>query len=199
MVLYKRPKYVSLTNPPTKTIKPEKKNFDAAGSTGNASGGNTWSEIDHINPIATGTDGSSRIGRTLQMTSIQLRWISSTSSFNAPVRIVIIYDKNPTGTLPLVTDIWALNNFNAMSVLANSSRFIMLADEVHNANFTVGSTNVQHAGTIYRKINLPAMWSGTTSGAITSQTEGAIYVMSCTLGATGSGIGYISRIRYTDV
>lgn len=199
MVLYKRPKYVSLTNPPTKPMKPEKKNYDAIGSTGNVAGANTWSEIDHINPISTGVDASSRIGRKVQMKSVQLRWVTSTSTFNNPVRIAIIYDKSPQGQLPSVTEIWGVDNFNALSVLANSERFIMLADEVHNANFTVGSTNVQQAGTLYRKINLPAMWSGTTSGAITSQTEGAVYVMSSVLANVGAGIGYNSRIRYTDL
>lgn len=199
MVLYKKPKYVSLTNPPTKAMKPEKKNYDAAGSTGNVAGGNAWSEIDHVNPIPTGTSGSERIGRKIQMKSVQLRWISSTTSNNAPVRIAIIYDKNPSGSLPIVSDIWGADNFNALSVLANSERFIMLADEVHNASFGGSlSGGTQQAGTIFRKINLPSMWSGTTSGAITSQTEGAVYIMSSTLGPVGAGIGYYCRIRYTD-
>jgi len=194
-----KPRYgKSLTNPYSRPSV-EKKNVDTIGSTGNIAT-NQFSEVDHLNIIGQGTSASTRIGRKVQMKSIFLRWTTSTGLNNAPIRIVLIYDRNSTTALPAIGDIFTADNFNGNLNLNNSDRFIVLADEVHNANFAtnVPGSNLQYAGTIFRKMNLDAMWA-TSTGDIASQTSGAVYVMTCGLAGIGAGIGYQCRIRYTDV
>jgi len=200
MVLYKRPKYVSLTNPPTKAIRPEKKNRDSSGSTGNI-GTSTWSELDYLNLIGAGTNEQERIGRLIQMKSIQIRWYTATQTSGQDVRILVIYDKSPQGALPSIGEILAVDNYNTTMNLDNASRFIILHDEINHpiTSSSLGTGLAQRSGNIYKKINLPVTY-GTTSGEITSTKEGAVYIMSCALsGGPGSGIGYYCRIRYTDV
>lgn len=190
-----KPRYgKSLTNPYSRPTV-EKKNIDTSGSTGNV-GTNQFSELDHLNVVGQGTSANTRVGRKIQMKSIFLRWITSTGLNAAPIRIVLIYDRNPQGALPNIGEIFLADSFNAMLNLANSDRFVVIADEVHNSNYAVGAA--QYAGTIYRKLNLDAVYSQ-TAGDITSQTSGAIYAISSGLGGVGQGMGYIARIRYTDI
>jgi len=190
-----KPRYgKSLTTPYSKPSI-EKKNIDAQGSTGNGVA-NGFSEIDHINIIAQGTTSNSRVGRKIQMKSVFLRWYTSTSLNCAPIRIMIVYDRNPQQQMPLLNEILTGNGFNNNLNLDNADRFVVIADEVHNSNYAVGAA--QFSGTIYRKLNLDAIYSGTT-GDITTQTSGAVLVLSCGLAGIGAGIGYHSRIRYTDI
>jgi len=190
-----KPRYgKSLTNPYTRPSI-EKKNVDTAGSVGNT-GTNTFSEIDHLNFVANGNSSISRIGRKIQMKSIFLRWVTSTNVNNAPIRIVIIYDRSPQQALPSITEIFTSSEYNAHLNLNNTDRFVVIADEVRNANWAAGAG--QSSGTIYRKLNLDAMYNS-GAGDIASQTSGAVYVMSSALGGIGAGIGYNCRIRFTDV
>jgi len=198
MVLYRTPsQFKSLTNPRQGRIWPEKKNVDLEGSVGNLSSG-TWSEIELLNGIANGNSASSRIGRKIQLKSLLFRWIQSSSAGNQPIRIVIVYDKQADGVLPGIEEILQggpTPTFNSPMNLANADRFVILADEMSTAT----AQNGIRADKIYRKINLPQTFNASTAGII-DVTSGAIYVLSCVgNGVAGAGVGYYSRIRYTDV
>lgn len=195
MVLYRKPYQFSLSNPPFKKTPVEKKNVDFPGSIGNQ-GSSVWSELDCINSLPQGTSGGERIGRKIQLRSMLIRWNASTSATNASIRILIVYDKQGEGlTAPPITSVLATNNFNSPMAMGTSDRFVVLADQISNAP----GQNVLRADSFYRKINLPMQFLN-AGGAIADISSGAIYIMSCVLnGPTGAGIGYYSRIRYTDV
>jgi len=65
----------------------------------------------HINSIGQGTASSQRVGRVIRMTGIEIRGIMyqalvpATAPFDI-VRFSLVYDKQPTGALPVVTDIF---------------------------------------------------------------------------------------------
>jgi len=199
MVLYKAPRQRSLANPPFKGVSPEAKNRDTAGSIGVLQGTN-WSELDLLNPITSGATASDRIGRNVQLKSVLFRWNFSTNNQYA-TRIVLIYDREPNLVLPDVSEIYASTGgtgFNTPLNLANGNRFVILHDEIVNPQWAGGNT----AGKVYRKLNLPMKFTNTSSTDISTITEGAIYA-ACAIPISPSvstiGIGYVSRVRYTDV
>lgn len=83
--------------------------------------------------------------------------------------------------------------------LTNSDRFVVLADEIDNT-YAGGQSVYSRSGKIYRKINLPQHYTNAITGTVADIAQGAIWVMTSTSsGGAGAGIGYYSRIRYTDV
>lgn len=200
MVMYRTPsQFNSLTNPPQARIWPEKKNIDVEGSTGNVT---AWSELDLLNPIAQGSSANgNRIGRKVQMKSLVFRYVASTSAYPTDIRILIIYDKQSDGLAPDIAQVLqgAPPTYNAPMNLTNSDRFVVLADEIDNT-FAGGQSVYSRSGKIYRKINLPQHYTNAITGTVADITSGAIWVMTSTSsGGGGAGIGYYSRIRYTDV
>lgn len=209
MVMYRKPNQYSLTNPRQKSLAPEKKNVDVSGSVGTAAG-SSWSEIDLLNGVAAGTGPTDRIGRKTQMKSLVFRWQTSSSASVFPIRIMIVYDRQPSGVIPVVSEILSAvipspsdPNFISNMNLDNSDRFVILADEIDQPPSLILTTNGTplRTGKIYRKINLPTVF--TNPGAnIADISTGAVYIFTCVLGSVPNslaGIGYNSRIRYTDV
>jgi hypothetical protein len=199
MMLYRTPsQFKSLTNPPQGRIWPEKKDITVSGSLG-VLGSNVWSELDFLNPCAQGVDSANRIGRKLQLKSLTFRWHEAQSGAIGtatlyPIRIMIVYDRNPEQALPLIQAI-VQNNYNGVMNLSNSDRFVILADEIHPSI----AINCIRSGTIYKKLNLPSVFSN-TGGDITDITTGGIFAMCCfPFSNAGNGIGYTSRVRFTDV
>jgi len=208
MVMYRKPNQYSLTNPRQKYVAPEKKNIDVAGSVGTA-GGSAWSEPDLLNGIITGTGPTQRIGRKIQMKSLILRWQASVNARDQPIRIMIVYDRQPNGDQVAISEIMAATgpvsatdpNFLSNMNLSNSDRFVILADEIdYPPSLTLGGTpTTNRVGKIYRKINLPSIYI-TPGDSLADISTGSIYVFTCIPNSVvGTGIGYNSRIRYTDV
>lgn len=189
----------SLINPRTGPIQPELKNVDVAGSIG-VLVGVQWSELDLLNPLASGSNSSQRIGRRVQLKSLLFRWNASSFTSTSAIRILIVYDRDTNGAIPTITDVLSLENFNAPNNLSEGSRFVVLVDEIHEL---VTPQGFARAGKIFKKINLPMTFNNSAQGDITSIEEGAIYAMVATpfggVQNQTNGIGYYSRIRYTDV
>lgn len=207
MVLYKIPRSKSLTNPRMADPGPELKNIDVSGSIG-VIVGTQWSELDLLNPIAQGAASNARVGRNVQLKSLMFRWNTSSVTWSS-IRVLIVYDREPNLALPLITDVLVQSNFNSPMNLSNGNRFVILADELHNneglgvVNNNSANTAQTRSGKIFKKLNLPMKFEGTSTD-ITSITQGAIFAMIAIPfpwqgGGTAPGIGYISRIRYTDV
>lgn len=194
MVLYKRPKYVSLTNPPNKPMKPEKKNVDNLNVTVN-SVGLTWTGGQPLNLLATGAGANQRVGRTITMKSLQIRVVGPTST----IRVLVVYDTQPNGSGPATNDvITSVSDFNAYPNLSNDKRFIVLVDEIHHDMYSVDLP----AASIYRKINLDTHFNTGTTGVIADITTGSMLLFVGTVAVIAPAVPqytYSSRIRYTDV
>lgn len=196
-IIYK-PRYGrSLINPPRPyRTYPESKNCDIQGSTGNL-GVNAWSEVDLLNGMIEGTDpNNNRIGRKINMTSIVLRYLSSTNLNGNPFRVLVVYDKQSDGALPTAASI-VQDQTNILSPMNmnQSDRFVVIADEFVTQPSTFNGSRTM--GSIFRKLNLPAHYQSNTA-LITGMASGSIYVLSCGIGGIGQGVGYFSRVRFTD-
>lgn len=197
-----KPRYGrSLTNPPYFRTPVEKKNIDFSTSMGILAV-NQWSEIDLLNGCGQGANAGERIGRKIQLRSLLFRWNDSANAAQKVIRLLIVYDKQTDGAIiPPITTILAANTINAPMAMGTSERFVVLVDEYiqPEGGTPPGGGSPTRAGKIYRKINLPQHFlnAGNTIGDISS---GAIYAACCVQSAPiNSGIGYFSRVRYTDV
>ena len=172
-----------------------------------------------LNGILAGTGPSQMIGRRITIKSILLNYsvnnIAATSgnltTYNPEViRVVLVYDKEPQSTKPLVTDVFSTNSPVGPMNLANSSRFLVLYDQRHSMGcqnvLTGGATYANTTGpltafgTKYLKVALP-MEGPSSAGGIAGINTGAIwfYAVSDSPNANGNAtVTYYSRIRYYD-
>ena len=73
-----------------------------------------------LNGVATGTDYNTRIGREIRMTSYYHRMFITDTANIQQVRCMLVYDKQPAGALPAITDILQYNNANSPNNLTVS-------------------------------------------------------------------------------
>jgi len=197
MVLYKRPKYVSLTNPPSKPLKPEKKNVDIQVGNALSVGSGVWTNPQILNLLGNGAGPTARIGRKVTMKSLQMRF--NAASGNQALRVLICYDKQTNGALPSITDVVTnINDFNALPNLGNNQRFVVLVDQIF-----ISISNIQAiAETLYRKINLDSEYFATATSTIADMSTGSVFLMVASIQPPAIGVTqctYTSRIRFTDV
>lgn len=167
-----------------------------------------------INSIAAGDDINNRDGREVMLKSFEVRGIiyeaAGAAAHAASLgRILVVYDNQPNGAAPANIDILsdtaatAISDTNPAGVLFmnlnNRKRFKVLAAEDYSFG-TVGASNVEteaaYPVSIYRKCNLPCVFSSSSSG-IGAITTGALYVFLVgTTGAAGAGvINFFGRAR----
>lgn len=197
MVLYKRPKYVSLTNPPSKPMKLEKKNVDILSGNTLSVGTGVWTNPQILNLLGNGAGPTARIGRRVTMKSLQIRFTAVAG--NQAMRLMVCYDKQTNGALPAITDVvTSSGDFNAVQNLGNNQRFVVLCDQIF-----ISISNVQAiADTIYRKINLDSEYFATATSTIADMSTGSVFIMVASLQPPAIGVtqcSFTSRIRFTDV
>lgn len=212
---------------PKGSMKPELKAVDvtASGTLDQASA----SGVTLLNGISTGTDFYNRIGRKVRMASIlfkgHLTLVSpgtgaTASSESYPVRVALVYDDQPNGGNPVISDIFQAvdNSGSATSAspytpvnLNNRDRFTILKDwtlnlkPISNLGTTASYGDGMHGDQnliFYKKLNLDTIFSGTSS-SIGSMTTGAIFFVAYQLQAIqANGINgayrFVSRVRFTD-
>lgn len=156
----------------------------------------TTPTITLLNSSQTGTDYTNRIGREIKMSSNYLRWNASASS-NGHLRVMIIYDKQPNGSFPALSDlvVTGLANYSiSPNNLNNKDRFITISDKVYTFNT---ASNPNYFVKKYKKLATNTTYSGTTTG-IGSLATGALYLV---LMATTDTISfnYNNRVRFVDL
>jgi len=155
----------------------------------------TWT-INVLNDVGQGTTATTRIGRKILMKSLLLQgWVSST----APIRILIIYDRQPNGALPAATDVLTSNTLMAAMNLDNRDRFICLADifpgddsENLTGNFPTG-----FGWKRFIKMNLETIYGG-VAGTIADINTGSLLIMTNCYGGTVTGETGLQRLRFVD-
>lgn len=185
---------------------PEKKNLDinATGGSGISAGiGRTWTLGALLNAIPQGNTEVTRIGRKVQMVSLDLIWtagvVSAASINGGSMRIKIVYDKQTNLSAAAVTDVLAVDDFGSANNLSNSDRFITVADWITDPFDTDGPFEV--SGKIKRKLALDTMFTG-VGGTIAAVTTGALFIMIAQSGGvdtTGPLFQFYSRVRFIDI
>lgn len=182
-----KPKYMPLYYGVSKGA--EKKFNDV---TGTATTLLTTPQLILLNGVSTGTDYNTRIGREVNMTSEYLR-MTIFSTGTGWVRMMLIYDKQPNGSAPALTDILVSQSVVAPNNLNNKDRFCSISDKVYKLD-TASQLSVFVKK--YKKMNTPATYSG-TGNTIASISTGSLYLILLSTSDTPS-CSYYSRVRYVD-
>lgn len=196
---------VSLVNPnpglTSKTSKLENKNIDVAAPAVPIVFGQTTATLALLNGCAQGTTAITHVGRSIMMKSLTWKFsghLAPTTTGASPVRLLIIYDKQPNGVACTAAQVLSADILAAPMNLDNSHRFTILADHEISCIGTAGPQAFFAKG--YRKIGLPAEF-GSAAADITAITTGSVYAFFWQDGgllvALPSCI-FTSRIRFED-
>jgi len=178
-----------------------------------ASGGITLLAV----PV-TGADFNARIGRKIKLKSLYIRGrvgiedaFSTTANTTVraqQVRMIIVYDLQPNGAAPAITDI--LNTADPASHLQLNfrDRFRVIADKEWTFDimqFAIGTSawnrtiyNVK----LYKKLNLDMIFNAVNGGTVADIASGALYMVwiGSNPTAADTDINFIgsTRVRYAD-
>lgn len=183
----------------------EKKNLDTVVGVGTiASTGTILSTS--LNLIPGGTTDNTRVGRKVNIKSIQLQGVfflpgtATAADMADSYRFMVYWDKQANKAAAGVTDILSTAVFHSFNNLSNSSRFQILKSYRGSLNGTAGiagsSGERQEEFSCYIPCDIPVEFTSTT-GAITEITSNNIGV----IGISQDGkiqVSYQARIRYTD-
>lgn len=168
----------------------------------------TTGTVTLLNGTATGTDFTNRIGRKVNWRSFLIQGliqVSTSPAFVSLNRIMIVYDSQPNGALPAVTDV--LQQATAVSPLNlnNRDRFRVLLDK----RFALGPYNTTVSSSVadrtcmhlnkYRKCNVDTIYDGTTA-AIADIQSGSVFML--TIGTQPATSNHLFtgtvRMRFVD-
>lgn len=160
-----------------------------------------------LNGLVPGTGDNQRLGRRIQMKSIELKAYTSadtTTTINI-VRFAIVLDRQANGAAPAFTDIYDAASPTALRNISNKPRFKVLWDSgviPIVGNITTPATG-QELVTMekYRKIDIPVQYNNGTAGDITDITTNSLYFVAVGAIASGTADSQLTgkvRVRYDD-
>jgi len=166
----------------------------------------TTGSVTLVNGVATGTDFTNRIGRKVVWKSVQIRglWLPADATVsNNLCRICLVWDTQPNGALPAISDIFNQALGNSMLNLNNRDRFKMIMDKQFiAAEYSAVGQAVPGTGHIkaFRKLSgLETIFDGTTN-AIGDIQSGSLLLV--TLGTQPTASSHVLtaavRCRFTD-
>jgi len=170
----------------------------------------TTGSIVLLNTIAQGASVNQRVGKKVQLRSLQCRgqMANNSAAISNDVAYLVVYDKRPTGALPAITDILTAANAQAMNNDANSGRFVFMkrCDEILLGN-TAAVGNLTERTTLgvdfYLSLkNQPTNYKAAGTGAIGDIEQGALYFVTVGNAAAGTSAAIVSctfRLRFQDV
>lgn len=180
----------------------EKKNVDQT-STVMITAGQTTGNLLLLNGLAQGNSAVTRVGRTVKMKSLFVRFqasLASTSAGHSPLRFLVIYDKQTNAAAPAVTDITVADYLAAPMNLNNSKRFIVLMDKVLEEGLSTAGPGA-NGFEFYRKLDLNVEFNANSAGDVTDITSGSVYMVVWQNGniITAAPTSRVyTRIRFTD-
>lgn len=156
-----------------------------------------------LNGLIPGSGASERIGRKVTWKSLLIRYshgLAVTSTGGAPLRILVIYDKQANAAAPFITDVLLADNFNSPNNLSNRDRFVTLFDHMVEPISVQG--DFQRAGVLYKNFQLETMFNAGVAGTVGDIASGSIYFAIAQGGrilTADSVFDIRARLRYTDV
>lgn len=153
----------------------------------------TTGSITFINPVTQGDALNQRHGARIFNTSFILRGnlYSGANTGQSVATLALIYDRQPQGALPAITDIFDSVNSKSMQNVLNRDRFYILwrrewSMEVASVTVATASSSHYVDQTVY--VNRPTCFTvGTATGNIADVKTGALYFVTMGTNAAGSG------------
>lgn len=161
----------------------ERKNIDSGTVTGTITAAQTTASLLLLNGCDDGATSTTRIGRRITMTSMEIRWLGAvvaTTSGASPLRMCVVYDRQSNALTPAAIDVFATDIISTMMNLSNSRRFKVLVDELIDPISSGGPSgwNVKHwrdftaKGT---KEGLQVEFNENSTATVSSIISGSIY------------------------
>lgn len=190
---------------------PEIKFFDTVPSSfnlsvvGSAAGSepSAFAGLTELNAVTQGAGAYQRIGQKIVIKSVAMKMVLSltgTPPAQASARFLLIYDRQPNGAFPAITDILSVNvstapNHTAGLNMSKKSRFTILADRYYDLD---SDGNGQASISLFRNnINLDVEYTA-NNGLITDISTGALYFLAFSLGSVLNIGNMNARIRFYD-
>lgn len=170
---------------------------------------NTTGSVTLLNGMAQGTTASTRIGRRIQMKSIEFKLFvqADSTALTNVTRYAIVLDKQSNGAAPAFTDIYDAAAPTALRNISNKARFWVLYDSGlqvcigNSATAAQGTDNTIRPLELYKRINIPVQYNAGSAGTVGDiQTNGLFFVAIGNIAAgtaDATVAGYI-RVRYDD-
>lgn len=177
------------------------------GSVTGAEPGVAFTGLTELNCVQQGASSYNRVGAKIMIKSIQVKTtlrLQGTTPVPDAIRFMVVYDRQPNGAFPLISDIISDNistapGFHSGVNMSNKDRFHIVRDQYRTLS-PAGSTSVVLSEFIKTKLDVQFKAS---SGNIGDITTGALYFIVMAL-QTPSAATYVqmsdlhSRIRYYD-
>lgn len=174
----------------------------------------TTGSVTLLNTIAQGAAVTQRVGKKVLLKGLQARGISfngPTATFN-DFAYMIVWDKRPTGALPLITDILTSVAPTAMNNDANAGRFsilkrvdgIMIGNQSLTgavANYATDNAALDQDWYLDLKMR-ETVYKAAATGAIGDIEQGALYLVTVGGNVAGTGAANLQqtfRLRFLDV
>lgn len=162
-----------------------------------------------LNGMAQGTTASTRIGRRIQMKSIEmkLRVVADSTTLFTSVRFALVLDKQANAAAPAFTDIYDTADPCSLRNISNKARFWVLWDSgvmpIIGNIATAGQQTDSSMKIIeaYKRINIPVQYNAGTAGTVGDIQTNALYFVGVGATASGTADAQITgsiRVRYDD-
>lgn len=149
-----------------------------------------------LNGVTRGTDETDRVGRVIVMNDLQIRLSMLNAAANDTLRHIVLYDNQPNGAAPAVTDVLQtaspLSDYN----LDNEWRFDVLYDELYALRTVYNPLDVL-------EFCVPVPWetvfNAGNAGTVADIVTGAVFLLSIGSQAMNTTAETLySRVLFSD-
>lgn len=175
-------------------------------SAANMSRDTNWGWM-HLNGVGEGSSQSARIGKRIEMTSLELQCILANAGDTQFVRMVVIIMKKPNGVVPQVADIFHENTATISTIGTffnplHRSDFILLWDHMFKLDTAADGTQQVYFKKTFNLKGKKAKYDGAT-GVIGEMVSNGIFMYCWSERALGDGlqpIGHFGfKLNFRDV
>lgn len=160
-----------------------------------------------INGIASGTDYNQRIGRIINLQSLEfsydVRCDFAANAYTA-TKVVIVYDKQTNGAAPFYSDMYFTTALHSRKNVNNEDRFVILHEEIicQGIGETASVPGAMQNSIVRRKgyiklRGLKTMYTG-VGGTVGSIDSGGLFVVAVNDNGSHSFIAGAFRVRFYD-
>lgn len=197
-------------------MNPEKKMVDSNASLSLNNTGTGSGHTGLLNGLLLGTEMYQRIGRKVNVKSINIRcWVTKVAAQTVVAdffRFALIWDEQPTGALPAFADIWqtidnagtTAANIQGHANINNTARFRILRS--HDMTVDTYTANVPYDNKVVTnwdwnvKMNTITQYNAGSTGAVTDIATGALYMVAHGISSATAvfNVAYSCRLKYQD-
>lgn len=168
----------------------------------------TTGSVTLIATCAQGASQQQRVGKKGLWKSMQIRGsvYNNTAATINDVAFLIVYDRDPTGSLPAVTAILDSADSRSFNNDSNSERFKIVRrfDFALAGNTTTFLSGASHVDidTYIDLRSMPVVWGNLATGAIGDIKHGALYLVCVGMNAAGTNAATLAcgiRTRFIDL